>query len=137
MEPGSVTLVAMRKSLSILLLSSLIFTGTELHQLARLPHLAHHFLDHQKEEPGMGLFAFLSLHYFSGQVHAEDFGQDEQLPFRSHDTHITFCAAQDLFHAPAQVIAFHQGFVPLHTSHPLETLPLGERPDVWQPPKRA
>lgn len=127
----------MRKLLSILVLCSLVFTGTELHQLARLPHLVHHFMDHQEQDPGIGLLGFIVQHYFSGNPHDEDFSEDERLPFRSHDNHVTFCAAQDLFHAPAEVVEVHHLWVPLMTAHPEEPLSLGERSDVWQPPKRA
>lgn len=125
----------MRRMLAVVAFGSLLFTGTELHQFARLPHLVHHFLDHQQEEPGIGLLRFLAQHYFNGQVHDEDFGKDERLPFRSHDTHITFTASQDLFHPPVQLITFLQAFVPLHSVQPKEALALGELPDVWQPPK--
>ena len=127
----------MRRLLAIVLLSALVFTGTELHQFARLPHLVHHFLDHQEEDPGIGLFKFLTSHYFNGQVHDEDFGQDEQLPFRSHDTHLNFSSAQDLFHALPEAVVVHHVVITIDRPHPVASLALGARADVWQPPKRA
>jgi hypothetical protein len=127
----------MRRLLPLVVIGSVLFANTELHQLARLPHLVHHYLDHKAEQPGTTVFSFLVLHYFSGNVHDEDFAQDEQLPFRSHDEHISFSVAQDLFHAPVDVITFHYPALPLSPVHPAASLSLGERSDVWQPPKQA
>lgn len=131
------TFAPMRAIIAALVVLSMLFGQTELHQLARLPHLVHHYLDHQAEEPGTTVVGFLVMHYFSGNVHDEDFGQDERLPFRSHDEHINFNVAQDLFHAPLTSIAFHYPSLPLDPVHPEAALSLGERTDVWQPPKRA
>ncbi len=127
----------MRRLFAFLVIGSLLFGQTELHQLARLPHLVHHYLDHKAEKPGTTVISFLVVHYFSGNVHDEDFAQDEQLPFRSHQEHITFNVAQDLYHAPATGITFHYPSLPLSPVHPEAALSLGERSDVWQPPKRA
>lgn len=130
------TFAPMRAIIAALVVLSMLFGQTELHQLARLPHLVHHYLDHQAEEPGTTV-GFRLMHYFSGNVHDEDFGQDERLPFRSHDEHINFNVAQDLFHAPLTSIAFHYPSLPLDPVHPEAALSLGERTDVWQLPKRA
>jgi|694.fasta_scaffold30383_2 hypothetical protein len=127
----------MRRLLAILVIGTVLFSNTELHQLARLPHLVHHFLDHKAEQPGTTVFGFLVLHYLSGDVHDEDFAQDEQLPFRSHDDHAGFTAAQDLFHGSVPVITFHYPALPLSPVQPAAALTLGERSAVWQPPKRA
>lgn len=131
------TFAPMRAIIAALVVLSMLFGQTELHQLARLPHLVRHYLDHQAEEPGTTVVGFLVMHYFSGNVHDEDFEQDERLPFRSHDDHINFNVAQDLFHAPLTSIAFHYPSLPLDPVHPEAALSLGERTDVWQPPKRA
>jgi hypothetical protein len=127
----------MRAIIAVFLFSSMIFGQTELHQLARLPHLVHHYLDHRAEEPETTVVGFLMLHYFSGDAHDADFSQDERLPFRSHDQHISFSVAQDLFHAPITSVAFHYPSLTMETIHPEALLSLGERTDVWQPPKCA
>ncbi len=127
----------MRGLLAFLVIGSLLFGRTELHQVVRVPHLIHHYLDHKAEQPEITMIGFVVMHYFSGNVHDEDFAQDEQLPFRSHDEHITFNVAQDLYHPPVAGIAFHYPSLPLSPVHPEAALSLGERSDVWQPPKRA
>jgi hypothetical protein len=127
----------MRRLMAFILVSSLVFGQEELYQLARLPHLVHHFLDHKAEFPSTTLTGFLADHYFNGNDHDEDSSEDERLPFRSHDDHITLQVAQDLFHGPVTVVAFLYPSLPLTPVQLEAALSLGERTDVWQPPKRA
>ena len=127
----------MRPLIAMLLIGSVLFGQTELHQLARMPQLVEHFLEHKAEQPGTTLFGFIALHYFSGDVQDEDFAADEELPFRSHDDHAMFSATKDLFHGPEAVVTFHYPVLPLSPACPSSALSLGERTDVWQPPKQA
>lgn len=127
----------MRAIIANFIVVSILFGQTELHQLARLPHLVHHYLDHRAEQPGTTVVGYLVMHYFSGAGHDEDLAQDERLPFRSHDHHINISMVQDLYHAPLTSMAFHYPTLPLDPVQPEATLSLGERTDVWQPPKRT
>lgn len=77
----------MRKGITFLLAFLLLSAATELHQLMKIPLLITHFQYHRNAEPGMSLFAFLKLHYASGEhPNDRDDEEDNQLPFRSMGT---------------------------------------------------
>lgn len=77
----------MKKGTTFFLALLLLTGATELHQLIRIPLLITHFQEHRNAEPGMTLFAFLKLHYASGEhPNDQDEEDDNQLPFRSMGT---------------------------------------------------
>lgn len=59
---------------------------TELSQLLKVPVLIEHFVKHKAENPKLSFIGFLSMHYFNGNPHDQDYDQDMRLPFKSHNT---------------------------------------------------
>lgn len=75
----------MRRALSILLLFFYLFSTTELHELVKLPILVEHYYHHSAVNNNESLLTFINEHYFSGDIHDEDYQQDKKLPFKSND----------------------------------------------------
>ncbi|HQV53912.1 MAG: hypothetical protein IPH34_04555 [Chitinophagaceae bacterium] len=71
----------MRKWVSILFLSIIVLSHSELHQLLRIPVLIDHFKEHKKEDPSITFIQFIKLHYDKIVVD-DDYQRDQQLPFR-------------------------------------------------------
>lgn len=46
-----------------------LFTGTEFHELFRVPHLFSHFLEHRAEHDGQSFAEYLNLHYAGEHAH--------------------------------------------------------------------
>jgi hypothetical protein len=123
------------KSISaILLLSITMLAQTELHQVLKLNVFAHHFEEHQKENPKISVLSFIILHYFSGNLKDKDFDKDMQLPFKTVDCSTAFSVAvtpnygltitEPVFFVTRSYPALKDNFVlSCHTT------------DIWQPPK--
>ncbi len=58
-----------------------IGTATELPQLAKVPMLVLHYIEHAQYEQ-FSLDAFIAEHYFRGDVYDADRNRDMQLPFK-------------------------------------------------------
>lgn len=125
----------MRKTAVFIL--SLIFIGssTELHQFIRLPFLVQHFRQHQKENPGMGLFAFLKDHYQGEQDNEKDSDEDTQLPLRSTDPILHL--GQFVLHVSQITIVKPAYTFPVYATLPDPALAIGLQVSVFQPPRIA
>lgn len=60
-----------------------ILSGTELHQLLRLPSLVGHYKLHRQQDASMSVWEFLQLHYTGNHPEDNDEQGDEGLPFKS------------------------------------------------------
>jgi hypothetical protein len=75
----------MRKSVTIGLIVVHLLAHTEAGQLFKLPTLFNHFFQHHRQNPSIGFFDFIAMHYGGDDgTHADDF-TDDQLP--CHNTH--------------------------------------------------
>ena len=94
----------MRKGIAILALLVFLFSGTELHQLLKIPVLVQHLREHRRENPSITFFQFLKLHYEKIVVD-DDYQRDQQLPFRDMDCAITFNLVTE---TPPSIIVFEE-----------------------------
>jgi hypothetical protein len=130
-----VTLNQMRKTALTILSLIFICSSTELHQFIRLPFLVQHFRQHQKEDPGMGLFAFLKDHYQGEQDNEKDSDEDTQLPLRSTDPILHL--GQFEHHASQIDLVKPEYQLPAYASLPDPALAIGLQVSIFQPPRIA
>lgn len=76
----------MKKALAILTLCIYYFGATEAYQLLKAPLFIKHFIIHKGEDNHLTLSGFIKIHYIDPIVVDEDFDQDMQLPFKTHDS---------------------------------------------------
>lgn len=62
-----------------------LFGTTDAYQLLKLPLFIKHFVIHQKENHSLSLAGFIKIHYLDPLVIDDDFDQDMQLPFKTHE----------------------------------------------------
>jgi len=74
-----------KRTLAILAFSIYLFGATDAYQLLKLPLFIKHFILHQKENAGLSLAGFIKIHYLDPLVIDDDFDQDMQLPFKTHE----------------------------------------------------
>lgn len=91
----------MRKWAIIGLLALYVFGTTDAYQLLKLPIMVQHFVEHRKEDPSIGLLAFLRMHYADKMVVDDDFSRDMQLPFKTTDA----CCIAATVSMPAQWVS--------------------------------
>ncbi|HEY6064115.1 MAG TPA: hypothetical protein VIV35_10930 [Chitinophagaceae bacterium] len=75
----------MRKNLAIFLISIHFVGNTELGQLFKLPQLINHFFQHERLNPGLGFFEFITMHYAGDDGTKADDDLDKQLPCHNSD----------------------------------------------------
>lgn len=73
----------MRKLAAILLLSLSVVTHTEVAQFFKLPVFFAHLVEHRSENPSLGLWDFVKLHYQASEETPSDYDQDQRLPFKT------------------------------------------------------
>ncbi|PWS28840.1 hypothetical protein DHW03_03125 [Pedobacter yonginense] len=126
----------MLKRTAVLLLCCYLFSSTEISQILKLPTLIGHYLVHKEKQRDLSLWAFLGIHYFSGEVHDSDYEQDMKLPFKT-------CAAQGHGEKPLRV-EIGQSLIPRDLGRELRQPKLGfyliseiasTTGAIWQPPK--
>jgi len=125
----------LKKVLTLSFVALFIANVFELHQIAKLPALVHHYFEHHSENKHQSFADFFALHYFDQHSHATQNHKHDDLPFKSTD-----CSS---FHA---AIVFVQT---IHASHYqpslfFTSLIKESQPDfyfqnfvgkIWQPPK--
>lgn len=125
----------MKKVLIISFVALFIANVFELHQLAKLPALVHHYFEHNSENEQQSFADFFAEHYFDQQSHTTQNHKHDDFPFKSTD-----CSS---FHA---AIVFVQTIMSSHyqPSLFLTSLIKEAQPDfylqnfvgkIWQPPK--
>ncbi|MFZ9387309.1 MAG: hypothetical protein ACO25B_05455 [Chitinophagaceae bacterium] len=73
----------MRTRITGLLGFIILFSGTELHELARIPELVAHYFRHQQDGSRLDFWSFLQLHYTDVHPDDNDEQEDGKLPFKS------------------------------------------------------
>jgi hypothetical protein len=125
----------LKKVLTLSFVALFIANVFELHQLAKLPALMHHYSEHKSENQHQSFAEFLTDHYFEQHDHATQNHKHDDLPFKSSD-----CSS---FHG---TIAFIQTLACSHYQPELFLTDLIKQPTVnfyfqnfvgkiWQPPK--
>jgi hypothetical protein len=112
-----------------------LISGTEFHQLTKIPALVHHYNEHKVEKNDITFWKFITMHYASGNLIDADHEKDQELPFKSHDDCFGLNSVASIpnsffvIYKPAlhEVIlnpACHSGFITP-----------GFLSCIWQPPK--
>lgn len=134
-EPGNPpTFVAMRRPIAIALLALFAFTGTEAHQLLKLPMLFQHYAEHQAEG-SMDWWHFLEEHYLHERHrHASD-ERHHELPFHC-DHHCGAQTVQISVDQPAVPIISLPAAADARMPVKDDRIPSLHGPaDIWQPPR--
>lgn len=125
-------LYCLKRLIAIGLLSCILLSGTEIHQLSALPALFKHYVEHRESNKDLSFMDFLALHYASTADGHED-DHHHHLPFKSHECNHS-----------AQVMAFESldapGFVPPArvTGNGTYMEPIYKQENIcsiWQPPQ--
>lgn len=59
-----------------------VIDGISLNELAKLPVLFAHFLEHKDRDQSIDFISFLSIHYWGEDIDDNDTDRDNQLPFK-------------------------------------------------------
>lgn len=127
----------MRKTISILFLLIFIFSGTEAHELFKIPHLLVHYAEHHEESNNQkSILDFLDEHYNGQEKHESDDHKDKGcLPFQGKEhvspfnffvlNHTTIIIFHKVLPNESVSIFFEENFISSFSG------------TVWQPPKIA
>jgi len=126
----------LKRTLTILAFSVYLFGATDAYQFLKLPLFIKHFVIHQNENAELTLVGFIKIHYLDPLVIDDDFDQDMQLPFKTHETDGCMISAISI---PIQKIAIE---VPPIVVSPVVYSIMEESPyfflpmvNIFQPPR--
>ena len=126
----------MKKCIVILLLSSYLFSTTQLCEFLKINRLVEHFIEHTNKDKNLTLLEFLCMHYVHSQVKDGDFEKDMKLPFKTLDT--CHCAGL-IFCTPIQQFDLTKQFVAKRYKTPMYryhfSFSSSFHSAIWQPPK--
>lgn len=126
----------MIKVISYSLISIVLFATTPLKELAKLPLLIEHFIEHVEANPHLDIVSFLNMHYFNGDPIDEDYEEDMKLPFKTLD----FSSSVVFLIIPS----FHEAILPYVSKIVTNLTSPNYKNDfsksaalssIWQPPK--
>lgn len=126
----------MKRTIAILVLAVYLLGATDAYQLLKLPLFVHHFNIHHQENPQLTVFGFIKIHYLDPVVIDDDYAQDMQLPFKTHEVDGCMVSAVSM---PIQKVTIEAPTIPLPLikysnidEHPYYYQPLV---NIFQPPK--
>lgn len=120
----------MRRTLAISLLVLHLGLFTEMREIARLPILVEHYLEHRELVPEMSFLQFLAMHYKTDVAHDST---DMELPFKACDQS---CACPT-FMIPDQRLTVQLMATdrPEYSSHYVSLIPSSSLDEIFQPPR--
>ena len=126
----------MRKSIAIFFMSLMLLSTTQLYQVAKLPALISHYLQHRNND-GLSLVGFLYMHYGKVTEMDDDWQEDMKLPFKSSACNLAYTI--DLFR-PEHSFKITRLILPVPIkeiyAEPGYTLS-NYHADIWQPPRHT
>lgn len=125
-----------KSKIIILLVFTILFASTELHELVRIPLLFSHFLEHTSKDQKMNFSEFINIHY--NHQHKEGHSdRDENLPFKPHKYCITL--SETISPSFNQIIINRLTFL-IKKTYPIFSdinFSSADLASIWQPPKLA
>jgi hypothetical protein len=123
----------MQRKLARLFLVIFLMQITQLSEVARLPLLVQHYIQHKHLHPETTICGFFKMHYLDNTVDA-DYAQDIQLPFKT--AHIHFNVIQ--LSMPPAVLMLRSSVSPAiieKIAVRQHRLPNASLSSIFQPPK--
>jgi hypothetical protein len=127
----------MRRLAAISLLCLSLLTHTEIAQFFKLPEFFAHYIEHRNDNPGMGIWDFVRLHYQASSSTPSDYDKDLKLPFKtSHIVQSGFTFNTPVVPAHQEIHLVHfESSCPIYAEANEVALPQTLAGSVFQPPK--
>ncbi len=74
-----------KKVLTYLFISLYLIGTTELSQLLKIGYFVEHYIEHRNINQNLSLAEFIDIHYVQPTVIDDDYTEDMQLPFKTHN----------------------------------------------------
>jgi hypothetical protein len=128
--------IIVRKFLTYFFIAAYLFSFTETRQVLKVPNLIEHYFFYKQHYANPTVFEFIKIHYLDKQEKDEDYDQDMQLPFKTHNFSI---ASVNLIFPPKEVkFDFEHSVLPINEQHNFvyaESFYPSVFLKIWQPPK--
>jgi hypothetical protein len=126
----------MQRLIALIFLISFLFSGTEMHELLKVPHLLSHYAEHALESKEISLVDFLKEHYNSVETSHHDSHKDKGcLPFQGKE-HVN--PMNTLILNSTAIIVFQKTISQENKVNSVAKFFISSfHGTVWQPPKIA
>lgn len=125
----------MKRTAAIFLMSLYLISTTECYQLLKLPAFIVHFIRHSNEDPNTTLSSFIKMHYAEEMVYDDDWQQDMQLPFKTHEDLLSVIPATCPPPAFVVMAPVETPIEPCMIIHDTRLKPSIYQPKIFQPPR--
>ena len=88
----------MKKLIVHTLIALYLIGTTELSQLLKLGYFIEHYIEHKSANEKLSLLQFIDIHYVQPTVIDDDYAEDMQLPFKTHNDCHAFSNISLLLH---------------------------------------
>lgn len=111
---------------------------TEAYQLLKTPLLVNHYLKHKQENNHITFLKFIQMHYTGDVVYDDDYAQDMQLPFKTHEVDACCLFSVSLPVSPIEIATTTVHYITtLQPSRNIHFKLSNHSFDIFQPPKKA
>ncbi|MBC7557619.1 MAG: hypothetical protein H7195_11730 [Chryseobacterium sp.] len=126
----------MKKYVVYFMLFTYLTSFCEVRQIVKLPNLVEHYIKHKMANHDMSVYAFFKMHYLDKQIKDQDYKEDMNLPFKTHDNFTSFFTLNIPPEKPSLNILRQAIYV-----HYLASFSYSEKfypsifQKIWEPPK--
>lgn len=122
----------MKRWIAYILLSSIIISNTELHEVMMLPGLYTHFNQHNSGEKSMSFLDFIQSHYIGDDTDHADNSDERKMPFKGHYSTVSIAFFNKIVDNFVFIDTPKTMVVPVEGNYLIVSSYLN---NIWQPPK--
>ncbi len=125
----------MKRFISIIILSSFLFSAIEFKEFSKFSQLIEHFKEHRILNSEVTFSQFIFMHYGLTDDHDGDEEKDAKLPFKNHQDCFLSHAQLAIHQTPVITIKSTEENIKKYFFYPQVEIPQGSLTSIWQPPK--
>lgn len=122
----------MKRLMAYILLSSILISNTEMHEIFMLPALYSHYMDHKSEQESISLVDFIQIHYLDEDGDSSDNSDERKMPFKGHYSTVSIAFFNKIVDNFVFIDTPKTMVVPVEGNYLIVSSYLN---NIWQPPK--
>lgn len=132
-------ILSVKKILTYIFISLYLIGTTELSQLLKIGYLIEHYIEHKNVNDQLSVLEFIDIHYVQPTKIDDDYQEDMQLPFKTHNDSHAFASSNSYFENK-QEYSISTPFIEYSANHKTYVNPntISQYLDeIFQPPRIA
>lgn len=127
----------MQRFISAILLTAILLTHGEFHELVKFPVLILHYLEHRNADHSISPGEFFYMHYLAGEQHKEESPSAQDLPFKSDHSHLFTGVSVETPRCYELSLQPPQEPLPVLPDYNSGMISSLHKSEIWQPPRQS